>query len=101
MGTHLSKHVAGTRDAGQQQAGFRLQKLRAVELLFDSVEKSETALVYCSIENEEDVNHVDSTGEKTQYLEQNKQYDPDSSFTAGAGFQRDLFGRLAGPMVQE
>lgn len=50
-------------------------------MLFDSVEKSETALVYCSIENEEDVNHVDSTGEKTQYLEQNKQYDPDSSFT--------------------
>jgi len=81
MGTSLSKQVSVTRDAGQQQAGFRLQKLRAVELLFDSVERNETALVYCSIENEEDVNHVDSTTEKNQYLEQNKQYDPDSSFT--------------------
>lgn len=70
------------RDAGQKQKGFRLQKLRAVELLFLSLAKNENTLVYCATETDEDVNHVEVTkDEKKEYLEQDKAYDPESSFT--------------------
>lgn len=70
------------KDAGQQQKGFRLQKLRAVYLLLKSLEKNEKALVYCSIENKEDINYIESfVDERKQYFEQDKAYDPTSTFT--------------------
>lgn len=74
--------TAVNRDAGQQQKGFRLQKLRAVEFIFDSLDKNQQALVYSAIETHEDVNHVASDEKGTQnHLEQNKAYDPDTGFS--------------------
>lgn len=74
--------VAPNRDVGVQQSGFRLQKLRAVELLLSAVEKNPAALVYAAIETDEDVNLVqaDESG-KVQFLEQDKEYDEATGFS--------------------
>ncbi len=65
-----------------QQAGFRLQKLRAALFLLHATEKNQSVLVYAAIEAEEDVNTVESNSQATtQVLEQAKAYSPESSFS--------------------
>ena len=79
----MSKVVSSiNRDVGRQQSGFRLQKLRAIEFIFDSLDINQKALVYSAIETHEDVNHqVSSDSGTTNHLEQDKAYDPSSSFS--------------------
>ncbi len=70
------------RDASKTSKGYRLQKLRAVELMLDSLASSETAYAYASIEIEGDVLIAEASqrGLK-EYSEENKNYSKSSSFT--------------------
>ena len=70
-----------SRDVGKQQQGFRLQKLRATKRLLSSIEADPNAVVYCAIENIEDVNHIVVEDEHTKNeLEQDKEYDDSTKF---------------------
>lgn len=61
------------REASDKTKGFRLQKLRAIKLMLDAVEKQETALFYTAIENVEDISHTDlSEDDIRQYYEEDK-----------------------------
>lgn len=70
------------RDAGDKSKGFRLQKLRAMSLALDAIEKTESAHIYFAIEHLEDVyiKKVDS-GEVEEYFEQDKNFDSVGTFT--------------------
>jgi hypothetical protein len=70
------------REAGDKFKGARLQKLRVVELMLDSIEKSEKAHIYGAIEFEEDVSLSEATSVSTKtFLEQDKNFSTDLNFT--------------------
>lgn len=70
------------REASEKTKGFRLQKLRAIELILDSAEKSDRAFVSAATEYKEDV-YLKTYDENNtnEHLEENKNYDSDTSFT--------------------
>jgi hypothetical protein len=70
------------RDVGDQSKGPRLQKLRAVNLLLDTLERQEQAVAYCAVEFEGDVYLKEATkAGSTEYHEEDKNYDTRASFT--------------------
>lgn len=70
------------RDAGDKSKGPRLQRFRALELLFNAHEKEHVSHVYIATECEADVSiHVASKSDSSTYLEENKNYDPAKTFT--------------------
>ena len=70
------------RDVGEQSKGPRLQKLRAVNLLLDVLERHEQAVAYCAVEFEGDVYFKEATKDGTgEYHEEDKNYDTAGSFT--------------------
>ena len=71
-----------SRDAGDKSKGPRLQKLRAVELLFRAVENNGASHIYVATEAEGDVSlHVASPTGSNMYVEENKNYHEDHNFT--------------------
>lgn len=70
------------REASEKTKGFRLQKIRMLELIIDELENHENILVYGAVEFYEDVLiHTGSISDSETKLEENKNYNPDSSFT--------------------
>lgn len=66
------------REAHDKTKGFRLQKLRAVNLMIDSADKDECVMCYWAIEFDEDVYQSSENGD---LREENKSYDPETTFT--------------------
>ena len=78
----LQKSETINRDVGEQSKGPRLQKLRAVDLLLDALERQEQAVAYCAVEFEGDVYLKEATKDGTgEYHEEDKNYDTTGSFT--------------------
>lgn len=70
------------REASDSQKGFRLQKVRAISVILDLIEKHDNPHVYSATEYYEDVYIKDSTiGSEREVFEENKNYDPNSVFT--------------------
>ncbi|MHA7102532.1 hypothetical protein [Roseivirga pacifica] len=72
-----------SREASEKTKGFRLQKLRAIELMLDAIENtgSKASIVYSATEFEEDV-YLNNRGQgDTEYFEEDKNYDPETRFT--------------------
>lgn len=65
------------RVVGEQSKGERLQRLRAIQLIFDELEKSSNISVLVACEYIEDVylNTIDGNGESDEYLESDKSYE--------------------------
>lgn len=70
------------REASDKTKGFRLQKMRAVKLMIETIEDQETAIFYTAIEDVEDVSHttLSNKGAK-KYYEEDKNYDEKHNFT--------------------
>lgn len=70
------------REAVSKTKGFRLQKIRLIELILREIEKKDNAHVYGAIELLEDINLDSSESNKSEtYLEENKNYNKESTFT--------------------
>lgn len=70
------------REASDKTKGFRLQKLRAIKLMLETLEKEDKAIFYTAIEDVEDVSHTKVSGDDAgKYYEEDKNYDKSSSFT--------------------
>ena len=70
------------REASDKTKGFRLQKLRALKLMLETLEQQDTVSFYTAIEDVEDVSHTSHSSDDIQkYYEEDKNYDPDKSFT--------------------
>jgi len=69
------------REAREQAKGFRLQKLRAVELMLNAMEATDRPYIYCycAIENEGDINLRENG--KADYIEEDKNYDSEAAFS--------------------
>jgi hypothetical protein len=69
------------REAADKTKGFRLQKLRAVNLALDELENRSYSNFYLAMEQDEDVSKIVSAETDTmEYLEEDKHY-PDTNFT--------------------
>ncbi|MBT2760460.1 hypothetical protein [Paenibacillus sp. ISL-20] len=66
-----------SRVVGEQSKGERLQRLRAIQLIFDELEKSPNIAVLVACEHIEDIylNKDDGTGENSEYIESDKSYE--------------------------
>lgn len=70
------------RDAGNKSKGPRLQRFRALELLFKAHQNDCVSHVYIATECEADVSiHSASATESATYLEENKNYADSTAFT--------------------
>jgi hypothetical protein len=70
------------REAADTSKGFRLQKIRAIKLMFDTINKGINSIFFTAIENVEDVSHrIIENGQQTDYYEEDKNYSLDGSFT--------------------
>lgn len=74
--------VSINREASDKTKGFRLQKVRAIELMLKSINKDTDSVFYTAIENVEDVSHwhVEDSSQKN-YYEEDKNYAADGKFT--------------------
>lgn len=66
-----------SRVVGEQSKGERLQRLRAIQLIFDELEKSPDISVLVACEHIEDiyVSKEDGNGKQTEYIESDKSYE--------------------------
>lgn len=70
------------REASDKSKGFRLQKLRMVELILEEIENQNNVLVYGAVEYLEDVYiHKGTIDSSLTNLEEDKNYNPETSFT--------------------
>jgi len=70
------------REASDKTKGFRLQKIRAIRLMLETLESQDRAIFYTAIENVEDVSHTEITGDNPgTYYEEDKNYNEDQNFT--------------------
>ncbi|RBM48474.1 hypothetical protein DLR65_12415 [Vibrio tarriae] len=70
------------REAGDSGKGFRLQAIRAIKLMIESINNNANAIFFTAVENVEDVSHLEiSDGEVHTYYEEDKNYDTSSNFT--------------------
>lgn len=70
------------REAGDKSKGPRLQKLRAILLILDAVEKNKNACIFSAVEYDEDVYLMTATTTESRELyEEDKNYDDRSVFT--------------------
>lgn len=74
------------REAGDQAKGFRLQKLRAIELLLKKMGEQENIAVFAATEFHDDVYYtlVKEDGSRESYAEGDKNYNPKSTFSFSA-----------------
>ena len=78
----MTKSDPINRDVGEQAKGPRLQKLRAVQLLLESLERQGPVIAYCALENEGDVYLKEASQNGSQeYHEEDKNYDTSANFT--------------------
>lgn len=74
--------VTINREASDKSKGFRLQKLRMIQLILDELENQNNVLVFGAVEFFEDVFiHKGSSDTSETSLEEDKNYNPSSSFT--------------------
>lgn len=66
-----------SRVVGEQSKGERLQRLRAIQLIFDELEKSPNIAVLVACEHIEDIylNKEDGSGKNSEYIESDKSYE--------------------------
>ena len=70
------------REASDKTKGFRLQKMRAIKLMIETIEDQETAIFYTAIEDVEDVSHTTLSNKgANKYYEEDKNYDEKHNFT--------------------
>jgi len=70
------------REAADQTKGFRLQKIRAIKLMLDSLKNKDESIFYTAIEVIEDISHTtESSTVSEQYIEEDKNYNPNTNFT--------------------
>lgn len=73
------------REASDKTKGFRLQKLRAVQLMLEKINPSSREFFYTAIENVEDVSqttiNLEENGQVTNYFEEDKNYEEGTNFT--------------------
>ncbi|WP_295801136.1 hypothetical protein [Mucilaginibacter sp.] len=69
------------REASDKTKGFRLQKIRVIEYMLDGIATCEKPQFYSAIEHIEDVYVKDRADDGSETLEENKNYNPDTSFT--------------------
>lgn len=70
------------REAGDSGKGFRLQLIRAIKLMLQTIKQDANTVFFTAVENLEDVSHqtiVD--GEVSSYFEEDKNYDLNGNFT--------------------
>lgn len=70
------------REAGDSGKGFRLQLIRAIKLMLETIQQDANTIFFTAVENLEDVSHqtiVD--GEVSNYFEEDKNYDLNGNFT--------------------
>ncbi|EPR6573702.1 MULTISPECIES: hypothetical protein [Gammaproteobacteria] len=70
------------REAGDSGKGFRLQLIRAIKLMLQTIQQDRSTVFFTAVENLEDVSHqtiVD--GEVSNYFEEDKNYDLNGNFT--------------------
>jgi hypothetical protein len=74
-----------SREANDKAKGPRLQRLRAIILMLETLERTPDAYFYSAVEDLEDVSlhHADDAA-SSEYYEENKNYDPRSSFTCNS-----------------
>lgn len=74
------------REAGDKAKGFRLQKLRAIELLLKKMSEKDNIAVFAATEFQDDVYYtlVKEDGSRESYAEGDKNYNPNSSFSFSA-----------------
>lgn len=71
-----------SRNATATDAGFRLQKLRAVKLILKEIGQDKESIFWCSLEQGADVVLKKVEEEKVSfYEEEDKHYEPESAFT--------------------
>ena len=68
------------REAGDKAKGPRLQRLRCVLRVLSVIEKSEKPYFYAAVEHKDDV-FLKNILESSDYLEQDKNFDSETSFT--------------------
>ncbi|WP_042375583.1 hypothetical protein, partial [Neobacillus jeddahensis] len=70
------------REVGEQGKGFRLQRLRAIKLLFEKMNASQKAIVYAGTEYLDDVYVKSIDSEKVDVIaEGDKNYDSKNAFS--------------------
>ncbi len=71
-----------SREAADKTKGFRLQKIRAIKLMLESIENNDNAYFYTAIEVIEDISHTtESADSSEEYFEEDKNYNISSNFT--------------------
>lgn len=70
------------REAGDSGKGFRLQLIRAIQLMLSTIKQDTNTVFFTAVENREDVSHQTITdGEVSNYFEEDKNYDLNGCFT--------------------
>ncbi len=70
------------REAGDTGKGFRLQLIRAIQLMLNTIKQDANTVFFTAVENLEDVSHqVIADGEVSNYFEEDKNYDLNGNFT--------------------
>jgi len=64
------------REDGDSGKGFRLQLIRAIKLMLNTIRRNSNAVFFTAVENLEEVSHQTiANGEVTNYFEEDKNYD--------------------------
>ncbi|MFT4734109.1 MAG: hypothetical protein ACI9K1_001064 [Arcticibacterium sp.] len=70
------------REAGDSGKGFRLQLIRAIKLMLQTIKQDTNTVFFTAVENLEDVSHqLIIDGKVSNYFEEDKNYDTNGSFT--------------------
>ena len=70
------------REAGDSGKGFRLQLIRAIQLMLKTIKQDTNTVFFTAVENVEDISHqVIVDGEISNYFEEDKNYDLNGNFT--------------------
>ena len=70
------------REAGDKSKGFRLQPIRAIKLMLDTIQENPKTFFFTAVENVEDVSHQTlDQGKISSYYEEEKNYNLNGKFT--------------------
>lgn len=70
------------REAGDSGKGFRLQQIRAIKLMLNTINENDSMVFFTAVENLEDVSHQTILdGEVNNYYEEDKNYALSGNFT--------------------
>jgi len=70
------------REAGDSGKGFRLQLIRAIKLMLNTIKTDSNTVFFTAVENVEDVSHqIIDEGKIINYFEEDKNYDVSGNFT--------------------